>query len=184
MAWEWVSPLATAGGGVLGAYFVWRAGKEGREHAETVSSQQLIHARQLTYDTRRQQRLESAYVAVMEIAEQAGQWAQSAHPLFDSNPPRAVRPLPLLDEQARASALLQALGSTRVSTKFDAWSQIIQEMIHVSGLAQLFSARELLLEKGEMNPHREFNQVLKPRECKARKAIATEISLELSAKSW
>ncbi len=165
-------------------YFTWRAGKEGREHAETVSSRQLQHAQNLAADARKQQRLENAYIAVLVIAEKAGQWAQTAHPMWDTHPDRELPPLPSPDDQARAEALLHAFGSTRVAAKFDAWSEIIHKMIRTSYLVEAHRVRQAPLLEGEKSPYYVFNEDLKPKERKARKEIAIEVAHELSAKPW
>lgn len=184
MVWEWVSPVATAGAGGLGVLFTWLSGKQGRDHAETVTNQQLTHARQLAYDTRKQQRLESAYVALLDMTERGGHWAHSAYPIVDTNPPREVPPLPSLDEQAHVKALLSAFGSRVVADHLNVWISVIQDLLVAGEKIQLFRERTLAREPGESHPYKVFHSELRPRETKARKAIATQVALELSAKPW
>jgi hypothetical protein len=71
----------------------------------------LTHERLLAKEAREQQRLESAYVRMLAMTEQAGQWAQKLCPLMDTNPPQPVpAELPSLEEQAHTVALVQAFG--------------------------------------------------------------------------
>ncbi|ORB49410.1 hypothetical protein BST43_23395 [Mycobacteroides saopaulense] len=184
MAWEWVSPLATVGGGALGAYFVWRAGKEGREHAETVSSQQLSHARQLAQDARKQQRLETAYVALLQMTERVGQWAHSVCPMLQTDPPREGAPMPSLEVQADAAAFLNAFASDEVTKRWDAWRDSINEVRYAVMDIELYRSGEVPREPGEPSPYKVLHIDVLPREIKLRKAIATQVALELSATPW
>ncbi len=99
MAWEWVAPAATAAAtttvGVAGIFFTWLTGKQGRDHAETISNQRLTHERLLAKEAREQERLENAYVELLRMAERAGQWAQMVYPVFQSGQPPST-PLPSL----------------------------------------------------------------------------------------
>jgi len=59
-------------GGTGGVFFTWLTARQGRDHAETVLGQQLAHERLLASEERDQQRLETAYVNLLEMAEAAG----------------------------------------------------------------------------------------------------------------
>jgi hypothetical protein len=52
------------------------------------------------------------------MVERIGQWAQMVKPMLETNPPQPVPPLPDLDEQAEAQALVNALGSDKGSRDF------------------------------------------------------------------
>ena len=83
MAWEWVPHVATATVGVAGIVGTWLTANRG-----------LAHERRLATEARQQQRLENAYVGLLDVAERVGHWAQLAWPVLDSDPPRPVPPRP------------------------------------------------------------------------------------------
>ena len=93
MAWEWVSPVAAATTGVLGIFFTWLTGKQGRSHAETITRDQLAQERLLANEAREQQRLENAYVELLDLAERVGQYVQMVFPMWDTTPPRGLNHL-------------------------------------------------------------------------------------------
>ena len=72
MAWEWVSPVATASVGMAGILGTWLTGKQGRDDAKAIASQKLGHERLLAKEDRHQQRLEKAYVNLLDMMERAG----------------------------------------------------------------------------------------------------------------
>jgi hypothetical protein len=66
MAWEWVGPVSTATVGVAGIVGTWLTGKQGREDAKKISDATLANARLLATEARKQQRIESAYLELLE----------------------------------------------------------------------------------------------------------------------
>ena len=76
MAWEWVSPVATASAGVLGggvgAFFTWLTGKQSRDQALDTLREQLGHERLQAREAREQERLASAYLELLKTAERVG----------------------------------------------------------------------------------------------------------------
>ncbi|HTX93863.1 MAG TPA: hypothetical protein VME67_02880 [Mycobacterium sp.] len=180
MAWEWVAPVATATAstavGVAGIFFTWLSGKQGRDHAETISGQQFAHARLLAKEARDQQRLESAYVALLEMAERAGQWAQLVLPMMDTNPPQPVPPLPSLDEQAHAEAFVRAFGSNDVRERMDKWEAVLRQV--VSTVEQIQWEEADPRRASERSPRLTLQQ-LRPQERAARQTLAEQVSAEL-----
>jgi hypothetical protein len=134
MAWEWVSPVAAASGGLLGggigAFFTWLTGKQSREHAEWTLEQQLGATRLLAREERQQERLRDAYLELLKMAERVGHWAQFVNPEMDTNPSSMpdVR-LPPLEMQADAAALVEAFGSNQVRDRSEAWQEVVRGMI-------------------------------------------------------
>ena len=180
MAWEWVAPVATATAstaiGVAGIFFTWLSGKQGRDHAETISGQQLTHARLLAKEAREQQRLESAYVALLEMAERAGQWAQLVLPMIDTNPPGPVRPLPSFEEQAHTEAVVRALGSKEVREQMEKWEAVLRRVI--STVEQIHWEESSPSRASQRSPRLTLEE-LRPQERAARQALAEQVSAEL-----
>jgi len=162
MAWEWVAPIATATVGVAGIFGTWLNG-----------SRTLTQAQSLANEGRRQQRLENAYVDVLAMTETAGHWGQISYPLFDSNPPAPVPPLPTLEAQAHAEALVKAFGSEEVLALLEAWRKVIQEMLKCDRLIRMGLEHDI-----EKNPRATFME-LQSQEREARDAIGSRVALEL-----
>jgi hypothetical protein len=177
MAWAWVSPVvasvSTGTVGVVGIWLTWLSGKQGRDHAETIAGQKLAHERLLAKEERRQQRLENAYIEFLDKSERVGHWAQISYPLFDSNPPAPVPPLPTLEEQARVDALVKAFGSDEVLTLAETWRSIVLKMIKCDRLIKMGLEHEI-----ERSPRVDFAE-LQPQEREAREAIADQVAAEL-----
>jgi hypothetical protein len=179
MAWEWVAPVATATAsiavGVAGIFFTWLSGKQGRDHAETISGQQLAHERLLASEARDQQRLENAYVNLLEMAEAAGQWVQLVLPMLDTHPPQPDPPLPTLEVQAHTQAVVRAFGSPQVRERMESWERVVKQAIssvrvaHMTAYAPVEAAQARVTLEGD----------LRPQEHSARQALAEQISAEL-----
>jgi hypothetical protein len=91
---EWVAPVATGLAGIVGIFFTWLSGKQGREHAADLAREEREHVRQLAKNDRVQRRLEETYLALLGMAERVGLWARAVWPLMDTIPPQPVPPLP------------------------------------------------------------------------------------------
>jgi hypothetical protein len=164
MAWEWVGPVATATAGVAGMFFTWLTGKQSRDDARAIAK-----------ETRDQQRLENAYIELLDVAERVGHWAQMAFPIMDTNPPKPVPELPDLAQQARAEALIRAFGSDAVLGQMEAWRSVAQQMI-VTG--------ELIAMRGvdasvNLTARQKFAVELRPEERRARAALGEQVAIEL-----
>ena len=73
MAWEWVGPVATATVRVVGIVGTWLTGKQSRDQALATLREQLGHDRLQAREAREQERLESAYLELLKMAERVGQ---------------------------------------------------------------------------------------------------------------
>jgi hypothetical protein len=82
-------------------------------------------------ETRRQERLATAYLATLELAADMTRWATEIRPIMDTDPPREVAPLPGTHEQQRVWALLAAYGSEAVRCKFDEFREAIRAVVRV-----------------------------------------------------
>ncbi|MEC4840903.1 hypothetical protein R2360_15690 [Mycobacteroides chelonae] len=163
MSWEWVGSVATGVVGLGGIGATLRAG-----------TKQLTNARLIATEERQQQRLENAYVKLLDFAERIGFWAQTSYPLYDTNPGGPLAPLPPLAEQAQVQALVRAFGSTAVIEIMDAWAKVTQDM--------LFAEQTIKIEAAEGNKEitgrREF-MALRPKEFELRRKIADQVAAEL-----
>jgi hypothetical protein len=90
IAWEWVPAVSaatsTATVGGIGIWATFRAGREGREHAETLARQTAEHTEHMAYDAREHKRKEEAYIEMLQVTGRAGHWASRVYPLMDSDP--------------------------------------------------------------------------------------------------
>ena len=137
MAWEWVSPVATASAGVLGggvgAFFTWLTGKQSRDQALDTLREQLGHERLQAREAREQERLASAYLELLKMAERVGVWAQMIYPVYQSGKPPET-PLPSLEVQADTAALVAAFGTDAVREKSETWQSVVRQMISAAEL--------------------------------------------------
>lgn len=173
---DWIGPVATATVGIAGIFGTWFNGKQARDDAKELATQSLSHERLMAEDARKQQRLENAYIEMLEMTEKASQWAQIAYPLFDSNPPAPVPDLPSLDAQSHVEALVRAFGSDEVLDLFEAWRSVIVEMVRCDRLIKM--GFEHNREVVEQNPRLTFTES-KEKELLARKALGKRVSVEL-----
>lgn len=125
MACEWVSPSATAVTAVLGLYFTWLTGRQGREHARAVSRETSEAAQRLARDARES----DAYVDLLAFVTQAGYTLSALNSiakLADDPEPLA---LPEPDAQALYSAKVHAHGTAEVIQRSELWNSHAQKMI-------------------------------------------------------
>jgi hypothetical protein len=169
MAWEWVG---TAGVAVAGIAATYGAGRSGRKHAE-----------KLAREARTQERLADAYVEVLTIAARVGAWAQSVRPILDTNPPAVPPPLPSVEEQMRAEALLLAFGSKAARHVFELWRESAWEVIR--GDQSIAFGQQLAKEQGpsgidHITIWRKLHEEQKPNEKERRGDLAETLSSELA----
>jgi hypothetical protein len=180
MAWEWVALVATAAVGVVGIAFTWLSGKQGRDHAERLARIGNEHAAAMAREERTQQRLADTYVALLEMAERVGQWAQAVRPMMDTSPAQPVPPLPDLAEQATVEARVGAFGSIPVRERLDVWRSIVHDIIGKDFLIRLQEAdaehARPAVNVGQ--PRLEIHNA-RPKEREAREALAHQIAVEL-----
>jgi hypothetical protein len=184
MAWEWVAPVAIAAVGAVGIVFTWLSGKQGRNHAERLARIGNDHVAAMAREERTQQRLAETYVALLEMAERVGQWAQAIRPMTDTTPSQPVPPLPDLAEQATVEARVGAFGSIPVRERLDVWRSIVHDIIgkdHLIGLQETDAEQE----RPAVNvgvPRLEIHNA-RPKEREAREALAHQIAVELGHRS-
>jgi hypothetical protein len=125
MAWEWIGTSAVGG---LGIFFTWLTGKQSRDQVLETLRQQLGHERLQAREAREQERLESAYLELLKMAERVGQWAQFIYPVVQTGP-LPDTPLPSLEVQADAAALVAAFATNRVRQLTETWEAVVKQMI-------------------------------------------------------
>ena len=173
MANEWIPVISAAIGasvGVTGIVFTWLTGKQARDQAEQTAQNRLEHERTMAQQARDQERRGNAYVQLLTVVERTGQWAQMVKPLVGSHPPP---PLPDLDEQAEAMALVNAFGSDEIRRSFNTWRNLIWDMIWAVDEID----REVETSEGDEPYSKLFK--LRPAEDDARQALARLIRDEL-----
>jgi hypothetical protein len=187
VAHEWIGPAIGAASavvvGVAGIVFTWLTGKQARDQAELTAESRLEHERTMAREARQQERLATAYVRLLGMAERIGQWAQMVKPMLDTIPPQPERPLPNLDEQAEAQALVNAFGSDEVREAFESWQKVVRKAILEVNMINFEQARQkrsvhTVADLGEASMRLEN---LRPSEVKAREALGRQINDELRA---
>ena len=164
MAWEWIGTSAVGG---LGIFFTWLTGKQGRDAARADAK-----------EAREQQRLENAYVDLLDMAERAGHWAQMVLPVVDTNPPQPDPDLPSVNEQAHTEALVKAFGSKDVRERMEVWSDVVKEMNATVGLIRWIEADTTRHRGSQENPRGKL-QDLRREEREAREALGNQVAVEL-----
>ncbi len=160
MALEWVAHVATATVGVAGIVGTWLTANRG-----------LAHERRLATEARQQQRLENAYVDLLDVAERVGHWAQLAWPVRDTEPPQPVPEMPSLVEQAHTEALVRAFGSEKVLQRMKTWRGVLREMQALDNVIRLAP--------GDHHQARSGFDELRPQEKAAREALGDQVAVDL-----
>lgn len=176
MAWEWVAPVVTGAVGLGGIVFTWLTGKQSRDQAVATLRQQLDHDRLQAREAREQERLESAYLELLKMVQRAGIWAETVYPLLGQSPDI---PLPSLDIQADAAALVAAFGTPEVEAKLQAWRSVLKKMIALAGVVPLQDTNSDFVSPNEPIA-REQIEGLRPDERKARDDLGAQIQSELA----
>jgi hypothetical protein len=181
MTWEWVAGTV----GAVGIVSTALTARGGRKHAETLSAERIKHERALAEDARLQARLADAYVEVLTIVNRFGHWADMVRPIVEANPPAPLPPVPDLEEQTRADALVMAYGSRKVEKLFEAWRQSVWDIIRANQEIEL--AQEMQTKHGStgidlLETWRRLADELKPAQRAARKAFSEEIAVELRSR--
>jgi hypothetical protein len=120
MAWEWVAPVATATASTLvglgGVFFTWRAGKDGREHAEHVAEQ----ASTATLKREREARRAAAYLDILTTVFSMTAGITQITAVFkfagEEDPT-----LPGLELQVAVSAKVELYGTQAVRDLYGEW---------------------------------------------------------------
>ncbi len=181
MAWEWIGTSIV---GVAGIWGTWFTGKQSRDHTLATLRQQLGHERLQAREAREQERLESAYLELLKMAERVGQWAQFVYPVVQSGP-LPDTPLPSLESQADAAALVAAFGTPEVEEKSEAWQSVVGQMIHQAELVHYEERHppqpgDPVLQRPYENSPRAVIMRLRPEELKTRRALEAQVRSELA----
>ncbi|TPF65888.1 hypothetical protein XW60_23100 [Mycobacteroides abscessus subsp. bolletii] len=92
--------------------------------------------------------------------------------------------MPSLEVQADAAAFLNAFASDEVTKRWDVWRDAINEVRYAVVDIELYRSGGVPREPGEPSPYKVLHMEVLPKERRLRKAIATQVALELSAKPW
>jgi hypothetical protein len=175
MAWEWIGTSAVGGAGI---FFSWLIGKQSRDQALATLRAQLGHDRLQAREAREQERLESAYLELLKMAERVGQWAQMVYPVLQVGQPPSTE-LPSLEVQADTAALVAAFGTDEVRTKAEAWQSVVQQMIAQAGLVPWQDEHGADVPPGERIARVKIHE-LRPKEKKTRDALGAQVRSELA----
>ena len=188
MAWEWVSPVAAASGGLfggaIGAYFAWLSGQQSREQVSRTLQEQFGHDRLQAREDREQQRLENAYLELLRMTERVGNWAQMVYPVIQTGP-LPETPLPSPEVQAATAALLAAFGSEEVRQLGETWDAVVRQMIRQAELVQFDESNppqpgDPRLQRHYQNSPRWVIDTLRPEEQRTRRALGAQVRSELA----
>lgn len=183
MAAEWVDTLVTGIVGVAGIFGTWLTGKQSRDQALKTLEEQLSHERLQAREAREQARLEAAYVELLKMAEQVGNWAQMVEPVVQLGEPPAI-PLPSLDIQADVAALVNAYSSRAVRQRQEDWEAVVKQMIRQVELVEWEklhppSVGDPRLDRPYAASPRGALDLLRPQEAQTRRALAEHVRAEL-----
>src|SRR5947209_3542689 len=98
MAWEWTGPASGAIVGVAGLLAGWRVAVGSRKHDERLAQQRNEHEARVAHVQWHRDQRADAYIQLLDLAEEIGDWVSSAFPMWDTHPPR---PLPDMPDRAR-----------------------------------------------------------------------------------
>ena len=113
-----LSSVSTTVVAVVGIAATWHAGK--RSGDQTLA---------LARETRKQERLAEAHIALLEMSESVGAWAQSVKPFLDTIPPQPVPPLPPVEVQTKVGARVEAFGSAPVRGANEEWLSAVRAVL-------------------------------------------------------
>jgi hypothetical protein len=169
MAWEWVAPVVTGAVGVTGMVITLLAGKQARDAAR-------VDAR----EAREQQRLETAYVSLLDMAERAGQHVQMMCPVVDTRQP--LPEMPSYAEQARTYALVGAVASAEMRKRIAAWLDVIHQATTTAGLIPEIEADPWRYQGITENQRLKLRE-LQRHEREAHEALREQAAVELGHRS-
>jgi len=144
MAWEWVSPVASAASAIvaagIAAGFTWHTGHQGRKHVEEVAKQSAASQLALAREARRATVYSDTYKIVARVGV-----------LFEHENAKTAPPVPLSDVDEWTSELLTCstqialYGSPEVQKIYSAWS------LHINALHNRRLRREISRENDSSN---------------------------------
>ncbi|GAA4198715.1 hypothetical protein [Actinocatenispora rupis] len=171
MAWEWVSPAASATVALAAMYFTWRSIKLSQYQAKNRAETE-----------RRQRRLADAYVELLTLASETGQWVALVRPFirYGEAPP----PLPSLAAQARAEARILAFGSETVHTLFLEWRKVVNEIVLANSMLSSATMAHASGQQSRVNQADVWRRLpaLRTAESQARQQLADQAAQELGSR--
>lgn len=159
--------------------FTWLTGKQSRDQALKTLQEQLGHDRLQAREEREQERLATAYLGLLKMTEQVGQWAEKLYPMLQKGPPFSL-PLPSLKVQADTAALLAAYGSEEVREKTEAWMSVVLRMVTQAELVPDQDADPAYVLPGELIARAQIERQLRPEERRTRSELGAQIRAELA----
>lgn len=169
---EWVAPVATATVGLAGIAFAWLTGKQSRDSAERVARD--VWAREKRAD---------AYVRVLEVSEQVGNWAQTVRPMIDTIPPADPSPPPAYTDQLSMNARLALYGSDDVRGAWTSWFTAFDAVRGTDLVIGVMKVTESRMGQPGIESLELWNKMereLRPAEKVARLALVEAVRLEMT----
>ena len=179
VAWEWVPAVSAASRtaiiGGIGIWATFRAGREGRKHAEALSKQTAEHTERMAFDERQHKRLGDAYEEMLQIVARAHYWGDQVCPIFDSDEP--LPDLPSEDDQFRVQALLAAYGSDEVQQQFAEFGNLLRS---IRILAEtVHHSRDVIDRRNNLNYRQQIDLELRPKLATRRRQLEKQVAAEL-----
>jgi hypothetical protein len=112
---DWLSPTMGGMVGLAGLGAGWRIAVRARRHDA---------------GNWHRERRADAYVELLEVAEDVGQFVAVMEPMRDTNPPRPLPGLPSGERQGQARARVAAFGSRAVKDATDRWREAVAAALH------------------------------------------------------
>lgn len=133
MAWEWISSVSTATVGVAAILGTnWAAGR-GRRHERALTAERHEHERLLAHEAWIRDSRRDAYLGLLDLAEEAGQYVQRVHPMWSSGQELPHPELPDLEAQRKMKAPVIAFGSDAVKEHMNAWEDVVRRALFAAG---------------------------------------------------
>lgn len=170
MAWEWVGPTATSLVALAGVYGTWKAGKDGREHAEFVADQ----AASATLKREREARRAAAYVDVLTtVYDLNASITLATSPGKLPGDPSPEFPEPKV--QVAVSAKVALYGSPKVQEAFAEWHKAAKSIMDDHQYAQISTA------ENQPDPHRWELEMKRPEKRQSMKRALDELAAAMNA---
>lgn len=121
MAWEWAGPAASLVvglGGLAGGSWI---AVSGRKAERLLAAGRYEHEARATHAQWHRDHRAEAYIDLLEMAEEIGQWVATVYPMWDTDPPRPLQEIPALTRQAQVRARFTAFATPAVRQHADAW---------------------------------------------------------------
>jgi hypothetical protein len=135
----WLTPTGVVVAAVITNITAWLVSLRAQRLALDTLVQQGRNAERLAAQDRRQNRLERAYVALLEVLERSSFWAATAIPLLGTD---AMPQMPSADQQAKAHALVRAHGSDEINRLLRAYIEVLNRLTGAATYLQEVNAEK------------------------------------------